>query len=126
MFGGPWVFRRTCHRMEILRWVLITHQWEWMPFQMDIQYREWGDKRRYFRTLESSDDWVSWWAPDMFSAVPFEPMESETNEERQEGQRRLCRFPAQEDESEYFANKGGESESDDPDVNMTEAESQHA
>ena len=62
----------------------------------------------------------------MFSAVPFEPMESETNEERQEGQRRLCRFPAQEDESDYFANEGEESEPYDPDANMTEAGGRHA
>ena len=56
MFGGPRVFRQTCHRMEILRRGLETHQWERMPFKMDIQYREWEGKRRYHRKPDSNDD----------------------------------------------------------------------
>ena len=122
MFGGPWVFRQTCYRMEMLRWVLATHQWERMPFQMDIQYREWEGRRRYHRKPGPNGDWVSWWAPDMFSAAPFEPMEDEEEEGGLGGQRRLYRFPAREDESDYFANERKESEPYDSDVSMTEVE----
>ena len=95
LFGGPRIFRKTRHRMEILRWVLATHQWEWMPFQIDIQYREWEGKRRYHRKPDSNDDWVSRWAPDMFSVQPFEPCQP-TEEEEEEGERERClyRFPA--------------------------------
>ena len=132
LFGGPRIFRKTCHRMEILRWVLVTHQWEWLPFQMDIQYREWEGKRRYHRKPDSNGDWVSWWAPDMFSVQPFEPMEPmEEGEEEDEaeemmGLRRLYRFPEKEDESEYFADGKEESELQDSDVSMMEAEGNNA
>ena len=128
MFGGRQIFRKTCRRMEILRWVLVTHQWEWLPFQMDIQYREWEGKRRYHRKPDSNDDWVSWWAPDMFSVRPFEPFESMEEGEDEEivGLRRLYRFPEEEDESEYFADSKEGSELQDSDVSMMEAEGNSA
>ena len=111
------MFRKTCSRMEALRWALITHQWEQMPFQMDIQYREWEGKRQYFRRYDSNDDWVSWWAPDMFSVNPFEPME-DGEMESDDGDQRLYRFPAQEAESAYFAEDGDMNVSQDSDVEM--------
>ena len=130
LFGGPQIFRKTCHRMEILRWVLVTHQWEWLPFQMDIPYREWEGKRRYHRKPDSNDDWVSWWAPDMCSVQPFEPMEQTEEEEDEDeeivGLQRLYRFPAEEDESEYFADGTEESESQDSDIRMMEEEGNRA
>ena len=130
LFGGPRIFRETCHRMEILRWVLVTHQWEWMPFQMDIQYREWEGKRRYHRKPDSNDDWASWWAPDMFSVQPFEPMEpmeeGEDEDEEMVGLRRLYRFPEEEDESEYFADGQEESELQDSDASMIGTEGNSA
>ena len=128
LVGGPRIFRKTCHRMEILRWVLVTHQWERMPFQMDIQYREWEGKRRYHRKPDSNDDWVSWWAPDMFTVHPFEPFEpmGEGEDEEVVGLQRPYRFPAGEDDSEYFANEQEESELQDSDVSMTEVEGNSA
>ena len=99
--------------------MLATHQWEWMPSQIDIQYREWEGKRRYHRKPDSNDDWVSWWAPDMFSVQPFEPFQP-TEEEGEEGERerRLYRFPAGEDGSDYFADEQEESASQDSDSDM--------
>ena len=77
-------------------------------------------RRRYHRKPDSNDDWVSGWAPDMFSVhlfEPFEPMEEE-EEEGPEGIQRLYRFPAEEDESDYFADEQGENTSRDSDVEM--------
>ena len=56
----------------------------------------------------------------MFSAhlfEPFEPMEEE-EEEGPEGIQRLYRFPAEEDESDYFAVEQEENTSHDSDVEM--------
>ena len=119
LFGGPRMFRKTCSRMEALRWAAVRHQWKQLPFQMDIQYREWGDQRRYFRKYDSNDDWASWRAPDMFSICPLAQME-----EAEEGDedRRLCRFPAQEDESDYFAEDQETNTSQGSDVEMGEVE----
>ena len=117
LFGGPELFRKTCRRMEILRWVLVTHQWEAMPFQMDIQYREWEGRRQYFIKPDSNDDWVSWWAPDMFSVRPFEPI-NEEEEEDGIGERRIYRFPAREDEDNYFKEVHSEEEGTNSGVEM--------
>ena len=125
LFGGTGIFRKTRHRTEILRWVLVTHQWEWMPFQMDIQYREWEGKRRYHRKPDSNDGWASWWALDMFSVQPFEPFQpTEEGEDGGGRERCLYRFPAGEDESDYFADEQEESASQDSDsdVDMGEVE----
>ena len=119
LFGGPRIFRKTCHRMEMLRWALATHQWEWIPCRMGVQYREWEGKRRYHRKPDSNDDWASWWAPDMFSVQPFEPFQpTEEEEEEGAGERCLYRFPAGEDESDYFADGQDESASGSLDVDM--------
>ena len=119
LFGGPRIFRQTCHRMGILRQVLVTRLWERMPFQMDIQYREWEGQRQYIRKPDSNDDWVSWWAPDMFSVCPFEPKEEE---EAEAGEQRLFRLPAGEGESDYFeeVQEGGMPHGSD--VEMVDAE----
>ena len=123
LFVGPRMFRRTCHRLEAFRLVLLSHRWEELPFKMDIQYCEWEGKRRYHRKPDSNDDWVSWWAPDMFSLTPFESMEtdSESDMELEQG-RCLYRFPAGEDEDEYFKEEQDEWMSLDSDVEMMEAE----
>ena len=98
-----------------------------MPFKMDIQYREWEGKRRYYRRPDSNDDWASWWAPDMFSVCPFEPVEAEERREMGGADgRRLYRFPAREGESDHFAGEQGESESQDLDVQMMDVESHRA
>ena len=119
LFGGPGMFRRTRRRLEVLRWVLVTHEWEQIPFPAELQYREWEGQRRYFRKPDSNDDWVSWWAPDVFSATSFEEMEQPTEEMRE---RCIYRFPAGEDEEAYFANDHDEWMSLDSDVEITEAE----
>ena len=49
LFGGPGMFRRTRRRLEVFRWVLVTHKWEQMPPPVELQYREWEGQRRYFR-----------------------------------------------------------------------------
>ena len=123
LFGGPRMFRRTRHRLEVFRWVLVTHQWEELPFKMDIQYREWEGKRRYHRKPDSNDDWVSWWAPDMFSITPFESMETESESgSGPEQEKYLYRFPAGEDEDDYFKEEEDEWISTDSDVEMMEVE----
>ena len=122
LFGGPRMFRRTCHRLEVFRWVLATHRWEELPFKMDIQHREWEGKRRYHRKPDSNDDWVSWWAPDMFSLTPFGSMEMESESDLEQEQARcLYRFPAGEDEDEYFKEEEDGWISLDSDVEMMEA-----
>ena len=90
---------------------------------MDIQYREWEGKRRYHRKPDSNDDWVSWWAPDMFSITPFESMEMESESgSEQEQAKYLYRFPAGEDEDDYFKEEEDEWISTDSDVEMMEVE----
>ena len=123
LFGGPRMFRKTRHRLEIFRWVLVTRRWEELPFKMDIQYREWEGRRRYHRKPDSNDDWASWWAPDMFSLTPFESMDMESESDMElEQERCLYRFPAGEDEDEYFKEEQDEWMSLDSDVEMMEAE----
>ena len=102
-FGGPSIFRKTRSHLEVFRWALVTHQLDRLPFPMDLQKRERGGQRRYSRKPDSNDDWVSWWAPDMFSAVPFEPTGRQV-----QGIGALCRFPAGGDEDAYFAAERGE------------------
>ena len=123
LFGGPRMFRRTRHRLEVCRWALVTHRWEELPFKMDIQYRQWEGKRRYHSKPDSNDDWVSWWAPDMFSFTPFESVEMESESDiEQEQARCLSRFPAGEGEDDYFKEAQDEWMSLDSDVEMMEAE----
>ena len=100
--------------------MLVTHRWEELPFKMDIQHREWEGKRRYHRKPDSKDDWVSWWAPDMFSLTPFESMEMESDLEKEQA-RCLYRYPAGEDEDEYFKEEEDGWISLDSDVEMMEA-----
>ena len=117
LFGGPSMFRKTCERFEVFRWALVTHCFEVLPFPIDLQRREWGGQCRYSRKPESNDDWVSWWAPDMFSLEPFEPMECQA-----EGIGMLYRFPVGEGEDDYFREIRSEEEGTNSDVDMTEAD----
>ena len=107
--------------MEIPRWVLVTRRREEMPFRMDGQYREREGRRQYFIKPDSNDDWASWWAPDMFSVHPFQPVE-EGAEGGEIGEQRLYRFPAREDESGYFEEEQEKQTPLSSDVEMTEAE----
>ena len=39
LFGGAETFRKTCHRLEALRWALVVHQFDKLPFDIDLQER---------------------------------------------------------------------------------------
>ena len=72
LFGGPSMPTETCHRLEAIRWALVTRQLDRHPVPIDLQERVRGEQCRYFRKPDSNDDWVSSWAPDMFTVDPFE------------------------------------------------------
>ena len=114
LFGGPSIFRRTCERFEVFRWALVTHRFEELPCPIDLQRRDWGAQCRFSRKPESNDDWVSWWAPDMFSLETFEPIR-----EPVEGVGMLYRFPVGEDEDDYFKEVQSEEEGSNSDIEMT-------
>ena len=112
--GGASTFRKTCHPLGALRWAFVMRQFDGLPFPIDLQKSEWADQCRYSIKPDSNGDWASWWAPDMFSVEPFEPIEQSVEEG--EG---LYRFPAREDEDVYFRKEPSECESSRSDIVMT-------
>ena len=108
LLGGPTQFKRICRRMEGLRWASVKNCLERFPLEPDSK-----SDRRYNLRMNVRDEYLDWWAPNIFSAEPFQ-------EELPEMDGAIVRYPAQIDTDEYFTSdeQGLETDTEEHDEEM--------
>ena len=100
LFGGMGQFKRTCKRMDILRWAAIKHCEEDLPLGQEHQTEEEISARiREGRR----DEYIQWWSPNIWSSVPYDEAHNTLNSERC-----LCYRPSREDSDNFFEEESGD------------------
>ena len=102
LFGGIRQFRRTCRRMNILRWAAIEGREDELPLGQETQTYE-----EICRRIDENrrDAYLLWRAPDIWNSEPYDEEHRNFNLEGE-----LCYRPSQDDSDHFFEPESGDEE----------------
>ena len=100
LFGGMGQFKRTCRRLDVVRWAVIKHREDELPLGQEFQTsQEISERVR----AGKRDEYTKWLSPDIWSIEPY-------GEEHcaLEWNKTVCYRPSQEDSDDFVDEDSGD------------------
>ena len=100
LFGGMGQFKRTCRRMNTLRWAVIKHREDELPLGQEYETAEEIAARV---RAGQRDEYIQWWSPNIWSIEPYDEAHGSLNPDR-------CLYyrPSPEDSDNFFEEESGD------------------